>query len=149
MVKCQRETAEAAKKSHRINGTYPPKGHKIPGSEKYQFKPGETCRDRIGAKREAERIRKSVETRKQTYKSERARAVWGFDQRTKLRVIKQPQAKIQLRYYLKKRGYIVDDDTRVVYYTDTTKRCKKIEAKPQPWYKFRPLDPVNDTGEKS
>ena len=148
MVKCQRETAEAAKKSHRINGTYPPKGYKIPGREKYQFKPGETCRDRIGAKREAERIRKSVEKRKHTYKSERARAVWGFEQRTKLRVIKQPQAKIQLRYYLKKRGYIVDDDMRIVYYTDTTQRGKKIEAKPQPWYKFRPLDTVNDTGEK-
>ena len=148
MAKCQRETADAAKKSHRLNGTYPPKGYKIPGSEKYQFKPGETCRDRIGAKREAERIRKSVEKRKQTYKNERARDVWGFEQRTKLRVIKQPQAKIQLRYYLKKCGYIVDNVARIAYYTDTTKRGKRIEAKPQPWYKFRPLDPVNDTGEK-
>lgn len=149
MVKCQRETADAAKRSHRLNGTYPPKGYKIPGSEKYQFKPGETCRDRIGAKREAERIRKSAETRKQTYKSERARAVWGFEQRTKMRVIRQPQAKIQLRYYLKKRGYIVDDVVRIVYYTETTKRGKKIEAKRQPWYKFMPLDPVNDTGKNS
>lgn len=26
MVKCQRETADAAKRSHRLNGTYPPKG---------------------------------------------------------------------------------------------------------------------------
>ena len=147
MVKCQRETADAAKRSHRLNGTYPPKGYKIPGSEKYQFKPGETCRDRIGAKREAERIRKSTYARKQTYKSERARAVWGFEQRTKMRVIRQPQAKIQLRYYLKKRGYIVDDVARIVYYTETTKRGKKIEAKRQPWYKFMPLDPVNDTGE--
>ena len=83
-----------------------------------------------------------------TYKSERARAVWGFEQRTKMRVIRQPQAKIQLRYYLKKRGYIVDDAARIVYYTEATKRGKKIEAKRQPWYKFMPLDPVNDTGQR-
>lgn len=146
MVKCQRATADAAQRSHRRNGTYPPKGYKIPGSEKYQFKPGETCRDRIGAKREAARIQKCVESRKQTYRSERARAVWGFEQKTKLRVVRQPQAKIQLRYYLKKRGYIVDDEARIVYYTEATKRGKKIEAKRQPWYKFMPLDPVNATG---
>lgn len=145
MVKCQRATADAAKLSHRINGTYPPKGYLIPGGEKHRFRPGETCRDRIGAKREAERIRKSAETRKRTYKAERARAVFGLPQQTKLRVIPQPPAKIQLRYYLKRCGYIVDDKARIAYYTDATKRGKRIEAKPQPWYKFMPLEPVNDT----
>lgn len=139
MVKCQRAAADAAKRSHLINNTYPPKGYKIPGSEKYQFKPGESCRDRLGPKREAKRIRKSTEARKQTYKSERARAVWGFEQRTKMRVIRQPRVKIQLRYYLKKRGYIVDDAASIVYYTEATKRGKRIEAKKQPWYKFYPL----------
>ena len=147
MVKCQRETADAAKKSHRLNGTYPPKGYIIPGSEKHRFKQGETCRDRIGAKREAERIRKSAATRKQTYKKEKARVIFGLEQRTKIKILQQPKEKILLRYYLKKRGYIVDDDARIVYYTDTTKRGQKIEAKQQPWYKFRPLEPVNDTGE--
>lgn len=51
MVKCQRATAEAAKISHQRNGTYPPKGFKIPNSEAGQFKPGVSCRDRLGAKR--------------------------------------------------------------------------------------------------
>lgn len=148
MTKCQRETAAAAKRSHLRNGTYPPKGYKIPKSEQYQFKPGEKPVDRIGKRREAARIQKCVESRKQTYKEERARSIFGLERKTKLRVIKQPQAKIQLRYYLKKRGYIVDDTARVAYWNQNTKRGRIIEAKPQPWYKFMPQDPVNDRGER-
>lgn len=33
-------TAKKAKESHLRNGTYPPKGFIVPGSEKYRFKPG-------------------------------------------------------------------------------------------------------------
>lgn len=139
MVKCQRATADAAKRSHLINNTYPPKGYKIPGSEKYQFKPGKSCLDRLGPKREVQRIQRAVESRKKTYKSERARAIWGLERQTKLKVLRQPREKILLRYYLKKRGYIVDDAAFKVYYTDATKRGKRIEAKKQPWYKFYPL----------
>ena len=40
MRDCQLHTAEKAKLSHLKNGTYPPKGFIIPGSEKYCFKPG-------------------------------------------------------------------------------------------------------------
>lgn len=146
MKKCQRETADAAKRSHLRNGTYPPKGYKIPKSEQYQFKPGEKPVDRLGKRREKARIAKGVESRKQTYKEERARSVWGLPRKTKLRVIQQPRKKIQLRYYLKKRGYIVDDQAHVVYWNQNTKRGRIIEAKPQPWYKFLPQDPVNATG---
>lgn len=138
MVKCQREATKAANSSHLLNGTYPPKGYIIPRSEQYRFKKGETSRDRLGAKRENERIRKSAESRKQTYKSEKARAVFGLEQRTRLKVIKQPREKILLRYYLKKRGYIVDDKLRIAYYTDSTKRGKRIENKEQLWYKILP-----------
>ena len=148
MTKCQRETAEAAQRSHRLNGTYPPKGFKIPRREEYQYKPGETCRGRLGAKRDTERARKAAESRAKTWKSEKARATFGLPQRTKLRVIPVPRAKLQLRYYLKKRGYILDEVKRIAYYDENTKRGKRIEAKQQPWYKFRPLDPVNDTEQK-
>lgn len=79
MAKCQHETAEAAKISHRRNGTYPPKGFKIPNSEAGQFKPGVSCRDRLGAKKDAERLRKSAESRRATIKRERSRIVWGFE----------------------------------------------------------------------
>lgn len=68
MARCQRETSDAAKESHRRNGTYPPKGFRIPKSEVGQFKPGVTSRERLGAKRESERIRKSAESRRATIK---------------------------------------------------------------------------------
>lgn len=118
------------------NGIYPPKGYAIPGREKTWFKAGEK-RKKMSAKREAERYRKCAAARKETFKLERARAVFGLPQETKLKVKFQPRKKILLRYYLKKCGYIVDDAARIAYYTDSTKRGKRIEAKQQPWYKFK------------
>lgn len=40
MKECQSFTSRKAKESHLHNGTYPPKGFIIPGSEQYRFKPG-------------------------------------------------------------------------------------------------------------
>lgn len=40
MKECQAFTTRKAKESHLRNGTYPPKGFIIPGSEKYRFKLG-------------------------------------------------------------------------------------------------------------
>lgn len=40
MKECQAFSARKAKESHLRNGTYPPKGFIIPGSELYRFKPG-------------------------------------------------------------------------------------------------------------
>ena len=144
MKKCQREMTDAAHRSHLRNGTYPPKGSKIPRSEEYQLKPGECMRDRMTPKRWAERNRKAAESRTKTWKSEKARATFGLPQRTKLRVIPVPRAKILLRHYLKRRGYILDEVKRIAYYDENTKRGKRIEAKQQPWYKFMPAEPVTD-----
>lgn len=126
MVKCQRETAEAAKISHLRNGTYPPKGFRIPKSEIGQFKPGVSCRQRIGAKRDAERLRKSVESRRATIKRERARITWGFEQRTKLKLVGNPK-KRQYRYELRKRGYQVARGASEAYITSDTKRSSEVE----------------------
>ena len=139
MRKCQQATTAAAKESHLRNGTYPPKGSKIPRSEEYQLKPGECMRDRMTPKRWAERNRKAAESRAKTWKSEKARATFGLSQRTKLRVIPVPRAKILLRHYLKRRGYILDEVKRIAYYDENTKRGKRIEEKPQRWYNFLPM----------
>lgn len=126
MARCQRETAEAAKVSHLRNGTYPPKGFKIPKSDVGQFKPGITSRERLGAKRESERIRKSAESRRATIKRERARITWGFEQRTKLKLVGNPK-KRQYRYELRKRGYQVARGASEVYITSDTKRSSEVE----------------------
>lgn len=138
--KCQQDAAQAAQDSHLRNNTYPPKGYVIPNREVGAFKKGETSLQRLGKRKETERVRKAAESLAKTRKSERARATFGLPQRTKLRVIPVPKAKVELRWYLKSRGYIVDDVARVAYYDENTRRGKRIESKPQRWYKFQPIE---------
>lgn len=137
MRKCQQAATAAAKESHLRNGTYPPKGFVIPN--RYSFPKGVSNVEKLGKRKEADRIRKSTESREKTRKSERARATFGLPQRTKLRVIPIPVAKVKLRWYLKSRGYILDEIARVAYFDENTKRGKRIEEKPQRWYKFVPI----------
>lgn len=138
--KTQLEAANKAKESHRKNGTYPPKGYIIPNSEKFWFKKGERPVDRIGKKREAERVRKGVETRAELRKLEKARVLYGLPRQTKLNVVKRPKSQIQLRYYLKRHcGYIADRGGFIFYYTDETKRSAEIESRPRTGFTFLPL----------
>ena len=134
--KCLTETAAAANRSHRLNGTYPPKGYRIPNSEKTQFKKGEKPIDRIGAKKEKERIAKSTESRKKTFKLEKARALYGLPRQTKLQVVKRPKKQIYIRYYLRKKGYIVERGSNVAYYNSETQRCLKLESRPMTGFTF-------------
>ncbi len=147
MRKTQRATSEAAKASHLRHGTYPPKGYRIPRSEEYQFKKGETPVQRLGKRKEAARIAKAVESRRQTWKVEHARAVFGLEQKTRLKVRRQPIKKIQARYYLRKRGYIIDDLAFVAYYDENTRRAYKVEARPrrERFYDFKPITDKQST----
>ena len=123
--KCQAATTAAAKASHLRNGTYPPKGYIIPRSEEFRFKPGHT--EKPSTKRK--RLAKGAETLRQTIREERARVNFGFEQRTKLRLIRQPRRVICLRHNLKKRGYIVKRGSMVVYYDQNTARSERIESR--------------------
>lgn len=138
--KCQLEAKQAAHEYHQRHGSYPPKGFIIPNREAGQFRQGVTPEQRLGKKKNTERIRKAAESRAKTWKRERALATFGLPQRTKLPVIPQPKKKVELRYYLKRCGYIVDDIARVAYYDENTRRGKRIEEKPQRWYKFQPIE---------
>lgn len=126
MAKCQSETSKAAQLSHLQNGTYPPKGFRIPRSEVGQFKPGVTSLQRLGVKKEAERLRKSAESRRATVKKERARIVWGFEQKTKLKLVTSPK-KIQYRYELRRRCYQIARGASEAYVTPITQRSPKVE----------------------
>lgn len=133
IAKCQANAAEAAKRSHLLNGTYPPKGFIIPRSEEFRFKEGE--KKRWDAKKEALRVQKSAESRRETLRKERIRVKWGLEQKTFLRVLKQSKRHIYLRWYLKRRGYIIDEEAGIAYYTDETRRGKMIEKRLEPYYK--------------
>lgn len=140
MKKIHKEISEAAKASHLANGTYPPKGYRIPRSEEFWLKPGESIRDRIGTRRWNRARKKAAETWKQTYREEHARAWFGVPQKTKLRVTSQPRQKICDRSYLKRRGYILDEQNLVAYWTPETHRATRLEARPRRYYIFKELD---------
>ena len=79
---------------------------------------------------------KARETRKETFRKERARAAFGLPQKTKLRVKQQPRQKVLDRCYLKRRGYIIDEADVVAYWTPDTRRATRMEARPRRYYKF-------------
>ena len=139
MTKVHTHVAARAKESHLRNGTYPPKGYRIPRSEEFQFKKGVTPLERLGKRKEAKRVQHAVEARKKTFRYERARRTFGVPQKTKLRVFQQPRQRILDRYYLKKRGYILDEQNFVAYWTPETKRATRLEARPKRYYRFEPL----------
>jgi len=105
----------------------------------YQFKKGDSPKEMQGEEKFRETIRKSVEARKETVRLERARIAFGLEQRTKMKLKRQPRAKIWARYYLKKKGYIIDDVNLVAFYTEDTDRAFKMEASPRRFYSFRPF----------
>ena len=139
MRKTQLDAAAAANKSNRINGTYPPKGYKIPRSEEFWFQKGEKPVDRLGAKRDAERIAKSAASRKETFKLERARAIFGLPRQTKMQVIQRPRKQVHVRYYLRKRGYVVERGSNVAYYNSQTNRNLKMETNPPTGFTFKAI----------
>jgi hypothetical protein len=139
MRKVQRNTSERAKASHLRNGTYPPKGYRIPRSEEFQFKKGVTNIQRLGKAGERKRVEKSAASRRKTFKVERARKLFGLPQQTKLRVMREPRGKTCHRWYLKKRGYILDEKELIAYWTEDTRRATILEKRPRQWYKFKPL----------
>lgn len=137
--KCQAETAAAANRSHRLNGTYPPKGYRIPNREATQFKKGETNIERLGAKRNAQRIAKCTASRRETFRLEKARALFGLPRQTKLKVVQRPRKQVYIRYYLRKKGYIVERGSNVAYYNSETRRSLKLESHPPAGFSFKSI----------
>ena len=73
---------------------------------------------------------------KNIFRVDRARAHFGLERLTRLRVIPQPRKKTSDRYFLKKRGYILDETNVIAYWTPETRRATRMEAAPRRFYKF-------------
>ena len=135
--RCNEKATKAMAIYHLIHPM--PKGYVIPNREKTQFRKGDSPRDRLTPEQYEQWQTNLHNARRATIKSERRRILFGLPQRTNLKLTRQPRAKVLFRYYLRKCGYIIDDDKRIAYYTSTTKRGARIEAKPQTWFTFAPL----------
>lgn len=140
MMSKKREAGHASIYMHKVrdDGFIPKKGDPLrPGSERGLFKAGEKPIDRLGAKREAERVRKAASGRAATRAAEKMRIIRGLPQKTKMRIRTVPPQTYAERYYLKKRGYTLDDAALVAYWTPETRRAVRMEARPR-IYKFLP-----------
>lgn len=126
MKKCQTATTQAAWVANRRKG-WPPKGYIIPRSRECGFQKGVTSLERLGSKREAERIRKAAESRRATVRKERLRIRWGLEKKTKLKLVTN-KTKIYYRYALKKRGYDITRGSSVAYVSPETRRSLKVEV---------------------
>jgi len=133
--KCQLNAAKEARKVNLVNN-WPPKGYIIPRSEEFRYKPGLTPRQRLGEKRNAERIQKSAESRRKTVAAEKRRVLFGLPQRTKLKVVAATHKKNSYRHVLKKRGYIVARAARTIFYNQSTNRSPIVERTAQVKYRF-------------
>ena len=125
--KCQADAARAAYESHKRNGTFPPKGYRIPNSGEYGFKPG-TPRKETKKQKEL-RIARSTATMRDIRLRERARLRLGWPALTKLNVKIYPDSKkrVCFRSNLRKKGYIVGRGSNVAYWDENTKRSARIE----------------------
>lgn len=94
-----------------------------------RFKAGESNKDRMSVEAFADMHRRIGESRKETFRKERVRVNWGFEQRTKLRVVKCPKEKIHLRNKLRKRGYEIERASNEAYITETTRRSEQMEVR--------------------
>lgn len=124
----QKEITRLARITNARNN-WPPKGYIIPKSSEYGFKKGVTNLMRLGPERNAERIRKSRETRKATIASERRRILFGLEQRTKMKLNGQFRPKANVRYQMRKLGYIIKTGGNTATVTPQTRRSEHYERR--------------------
>ena len=96
----------------------------------------------------AENHQKGIATRNKIYEAERARIKWGLPQLTKRHFRTELREKQVQRNYLKRLGYIIDDEKLIAYYTPETHRARRLERVERgvrkgtikPFYTFKPYD---------
>jgi hypothetical protein len=124
--KCQLAASQAGRLANKKNN-WPPKGYVIPKSRENCFKPGVTPEQRLGKKRNQQRIMKQSASRKKLIAAEKRRVLFGLDQKTKLKVVPASKEKVNCRYNLRRRGYIVSRGAREIFYNEKTNRSPLIE----------------------
>ena len=93
-------------------------------------------------------LEKRAASFKKTWQVEKARVAFGLPQKTKIRIRKCSRRKTEQAYYLRQRGYILDEDRKIAFFTPQTHRATRLEAVPRgkqigsikPYYDFKPLD---------
>lgn len=76
-----------------------------------------------------QRNKNASEAKKKLYRDERRRVLFGFEQKTKLRVINTPRKKVMLKHNLRKHGYEIEKYSNIAYINDNTKQSALMEKR--------------------
>lgn len=101
---------------------WPPKGYAIPNREKAWASLAERTKNR--GEEWKEKISKSV---KKQFADEKRRVLFGLEQKTNRKVIKAPKFKCELRFRMRKLGYIIPRGSNIAYWNEETKRNESKE----------------------
>ena len=125
----QRNASEHAARANRLMGGNAGMANLLKYGRAYQFKPGESNKDRMDEEALREMRRKIGASRKETFRKERRRVIFGLEQKTNLRVVQAPKEKICLRNGLRKKGYEIARASNEAFITAETHRSEVMERR--------------------
>ena len=125
----QRNASEHGAHANRLMGGNAGAVNLLKYGKATRFKPGTSQKDRMSAEAFAEMHRRIGESRKETFRKERVRVNWGFEQKTNLRVIRCPPEKVYVRNKLRKRGYEIARASNEATVTNETRHSIRMEAR--------------------
>ena len=125
----QRNASEHGARVNRANGGNAGTKNLLVYGKAYRFKAGESNRDRMSEEAFKEMHRRIGESRKETFRKEKRRVLFGLEQKTGLRVVQCPKEKISLRNNLRKHGYEIARASNEAIVSDNTRRAAIMETR--------------------
>ena len=123
----QQNAADHAARANRANGGNAGTKNLLLYGKAYRFKAGESNKDRMSEEAFKAMYCRIGEQRKKTFKAEKRRVLFGLEQKTRLRVVQAPKAKINLRNGLRKKGYEIARASNEAFITAATHRSEVME----------------------
>lgn len=125
----QRNASEHGARANRLMGGNAGAVNLLKYGKATRFKPGTTQRDRMSEDAYAAMLVKRGAARKELFRKERRRVIFGLEQQTNLRVVQCPKEKVLLRNSLRKRGYEIPRASNEATVTNETRRSIRMEAR--------------------
>lgn len=125
----QRNASEHGARANRAMGGNAGAVNLLKYGKATRFKPGTTQRDRMSEDAYAAMLVKRGAARKELFRKERRRVIFGLEQQTNLRVVQCPREKVLLRLNLRRHGYEIARASNEAVITPNTRRSKKMEER--------------------
>lgn len=125
----QRNASEHGARANRLMGGNAGAVNLLKHGKATRFKPGTSQKERMSAEAFADMHRRIGLSRKETFKKERRRVIFGLEQKTNLRVVQCPREKVLLRLNLRRHGYEIPRASNEATVTNETRRSIRMEAR--------------------